>query len=102
MRPAILGFIAVLAACIAPSVRCAPTCEDASGRTVRCGTPGAMPVGWTASLETRLNRPPTGPRDPTPLELGGVGALIVLLIALIALMPDFDGWNPADEEKEDG
>ena len=61
-----------------------------------------MPLGWTLPLADRLNRPPAGPPDPTPIELGGVCAIIILLFALIALMPDFDGWSPDAGKTETG
>ncbi len=75
----------------------APTCQDAMGVTVRCGTPGAMPVGWTLPQELR---PASRPIEPHQLlevlcALGG-------FFALLALMPDFEGdWDEEGSDEED-
>jgi hypothetical protein len=76
----------------------APTCEGQEGQAMRCGAPGAMPLGWTAPEENR--RAPSADRRDV-LEAAG---LIVLLFALIALLPEFDGsrsedWRPQDGEE---
>ena len=101
-------FIATLVAAVllggAPVASAGPICEDRAGEAVRCEDPRAMPLGWTLPLEQRLKHPATGPPDPTLAQLGGVFALILLFFALIALMPDFDGWatgasdKPGDED----
>ena len=87
-----------------PVARAGPTCEDRAGETVRCEDPRAMPLGWTQPLEDRLKHPDPGSPEPTALELGGVFALIGMLFALIALMPDFDGWatGAGDKDGDDG
>ena len=87
----------------APVAFAGPTCEDRAGDAVRCEDPRAMPLGWAPPLEERLKHADTGPPDPTPAQLGGVFALIFLIFALIALMPDFDGWSAAapDAEEDD-
>lgn len=76
----------------------APTCLDREGGVIRCGTPGAMPVGWT---------PPEGtvaPADDTPgpgaAELTGLAAVIGGLFALIALMPEFEGWDGRERDDD--
>ena len=102
LRTALLSLIAASIVGMASPASAAPTCEDQNGRSIRCGSSGAMPVGWTARLEPRLNRHASGPVEPTAIDLGGVAALIALLIVLIALMPDFDGWNPEDGDRQDG
>ncbi len=90
----------------APAAVAGPICEDRAGEAVRCEDPRAMPLGWTAPLDQRLKRADQGPPEPTAAELGGVFALILLLFALIALMPDFDGWTAGAtdkmEEEDDG
>lgn len=82
----------------APMAVAAPTCQDRSGGTIRCGTPGAMPVGWTPSpqqlWDRQLSRTP-GPRRSELLSAFGV---VGLILALIALLPDADGWREEDEE----
>jgi len=88
----------------APVARAGPTCEDRAGEAVRCEDPRAMPLGWTPPLEERLKHSDQGPPEPTALELGGVFALIAMLFALIALMPNFDGWaaGAGDKDSDDG
>ena len=83
----------------------APTCQDKSGITTRCGTPGAMPVGWEPSprelWERELSRVPGPDRGDILMAL----SVVVLLFSLIALMPAFDGSQDSDWEspdKEDG
>jgi hypothetical protein len=88
-----LGLALLLAA--APG-EAAPTCLDRDGVTVRCGAPGAMPVGW---------EPEGGPAapdtpDPGPAQLAGLAAVIGGLFALLALMPEFDGWDGRERDEE--
>src|SRR5262249_31538461 len=56
MRPLTLAALAA-AMFSAPQALAAPTCQTARGETIRCGTEGAMPVGWTLSAGERLARP---------------------------------------------
>ncbi len=74
-----------------------PICEDRAGESVRCEDARAMPLGWALPLDERLKRERPGPPDPTPMQLGGVFILIILVFTLIALMPDFDGWDPGQD-----
>ena len=56
MRRFLLALIAVVAlfsAFSAPAAIAAPTCQDVHGGTIRCGTPGAMPVGWAMTFAQR-------------------------------------------------
>jgi hypothetical protein len=94
---------ALLLAMPAP-IQAAPTCQDRAGITTRCGTPGAMPVGWQPSpqelWESELSRPP----GPDSESLWTAFGLVGLLFALIALMPRFDGardddWDPGKNQK---
>ena len=78
----------------------APTCQDRHGVTVRCGTDRAMPVGWTAPVYDRTV-PPSGNRRDMVIAAG----TILLLLALIALMPEFErskgkDWEPDDRTKK--
>jgi hypothetical protein len=101
MRPLVLTLAALattLAA--APAARAAPTCHDAHGETRRCGTAGAMPVGWTPPERPGIE----SPAGPTPMQVIGLVGAIGGLMALLALMPDFeggprDGW---DRQEGDG
>ena len=90
-----MKFLALALALLATPALAAPTCQDREGGTIRCGTPGAMPVGWTAPAEDawryRLAHP--GPPLGDILE---VVAGIALLFALIALLPRFDGRRDQD------
>jgi hypothetical protein len=81
-----------LALLAAPAAVAAPTCWNAAGETVRCGTPGASPVGAAlspAQAAARAARPSSAP----------VGALIGLAIVLagffglIAALPDFERFD---------
>jgi hypothetical protein len=90
MRAILLALI-VPALLLAASAKAAPTCRDKNLQTVRCGTPGAMPVGWEPSPQQLWERQLSQPAGPSTAEvlkvLGGIG----LLFALIALLPEFDG-----------
>jgi hypothetical protein len=79
----------------------APTCMDRHAVTTRCGTANAMPVGWTpppaALVERRRLLPPPPSSDAMFKLVLGLAALL----ALIALLPEFDGhsdedWQPRD------
>jgi len=66
------------------------------------GTPGAMPVAWRPTarqlLDMRLARPP----QEVGFEVLGSVCLLGALVALIALMPQFDGWEPGDWDEQEG
>ena len=79
--------------CVAPAMA-APTCQARDGLTMRCGTPGAMPVGWTAP---RMEHPL--PRASTH-DMWEAAAGLILLLALIALLPEFDGSRDEDWEPD--
>jgi len=93
MRRSVLALAAAALLTTAPPAHAAPTCENRAGDGVRCGTPGAMPVGW--SLSPR--RPAPG---PTLAEVLPPLCVVAWLFALIALMPDFDGWRGDWDEQE--
>ena len=79
-----------------PAAWCAPTCQDRSGMTIRCGTDGAMPVGWAAP-EADRHVPEGRSRDIWEAAAG-----LILLFALIALLPEFDGWGTVGEAERKG
>jgi hypothetical protein len=84
---------------LATPVLAAPTCQDRNGDTIKCGAPGAMPVGWKPSPQQLWDRQIARPPGPGLGELLGVFCGLALLFALIALMPDFDGWQDDQDEK---
>ena len=92
MRFAILMFLLLSAA---PALA-APTCEGRQGQAMRCGAPGAMPPGWRAPAAERQ----VAPADPREVEKAI--AVLVLLFALIALLPEFDGSRSEDWQSGDG
>jgi hypothetical protein len=74
----------------------APTCLDHNGATIRCGAPGAMPVGWQPDGPTAAA--PEETSAPGWAELAGLAAVLGGLFTLLALMPEFDGWDRRDED----
>ena len=96
MRASVLILVLAAAATPAPA---APTCQDRSGETIRCGTPGAMPVGWKPSPEQLWDREISRPPGPGAGKFLGVFCGLGLLFALIALLPDFDGWHEGPDEE---
>ena len=106
MRRSIRGILAALIALTVAGagspVLAAPTCQDGTGATIRCGTPGAMPVGWTLPASDRWDRDlahPPGPLIEQPVRLF---SLIFAILALFALLPDFDGWGDGDWDRQEG
>lgn len=78
----------------------APTCQDRHGLTIRCGTQGAMPVGWSLPFEERTFES----HSPTAGQVLHLIATLGLLFALIALLPEFDGRRSSDwgRQEDDG
>jgi hypothetical protein len=75
----------------------APTCQTETGETIRCGAPGAMPVGWTLPDDQRA----VAQADDPPVDGQLVFSVICFLgglFALIAVLPDFDGWREGDRD----
>ncbi len=79
----------------------APTCQNLKGETVKCGATGAMPVGWTLSER----------EHPEQSEVPLAGSLsqwmqavcvLGVFFALLAMMPDFDGSQPGEWDREEG
>lgn len=74
----------------APAALAAPTCFDREGVPIRCGAPGALPVGAKrpAAGALRTSPPPSG------RKILGLICLLGGLFGLIAAMPRFDGdWD---------
>jgi hypothetical protein len=88
-------IILLALALLATPVFAAPTCQDRNGDTIKCGAPGAMPVGWTLpdaeAWRLRLVHPETPAGDILKAVAG-----LALLFALIALLPRFDGRRDQD------
>jgi hypothetical protein len=102
MRRSILALTTATYLLAAPAALAAPTCQNRVGDTVRCGTAGAMPVGWTLPDHERLERQASSPPGPTPAMLVGLICFVGGLFALIALMPNFDGSRPGDWDRQEG
>jgi hypothetical protein len=101
MRTTLLALIVTATLLVAPSSMAAPTCQDRSGDTIRCGTEGAMPVGWTLPAEQRARVLAARPVEPPP-NLFGLGLFLFGFFALLALMPDFDGkWDRQELDEEE-
>jgi hypothetical protein len=100
MRRLVPALVVLLLALTAAPA--APTCLDINGDTMRCGTKGAMAVGWTPSPQQLLNRHSSKVVGPGTLEVLEVFGAIGLFLALIALMPEFDGTRAGDWDKQEG
>lgn len=102
MRLPVLAF--VFALFIAPAALAAPTCNDVEGHTVRCGAPGAMPVGWKPAPDA-IALPDEGePPDFSETQMFGLICFIGGLLALFALLPDFEdgqggGWDRQEDDE---
>jgi hypothetical protein len=97
IRALLLAFLATTMLATAHAALAAPTCQDRHGLTIRCGTHGAMPVGWTLPFEERKFRPPA----PSAIQLLQLIGTLGLLFALIALLPEFDGSRSGDWDKQE-
>lgn len=100
MKPAALGLVILAMSAAAPAVA-APSCLDRQGDTVRCGTPGAMPVGWRLSPDAARARLAARDDAAPPGRLFGLAAVVGGLLTLLALLPDFQGrWDRQEDEDE--
>jgi len=99
MRALLLTFILALSLAGASAASAAPTCENRYGDVARCGTPGAMPVGWALSPAEREYWRPYTPTPPG--EIMGLVSILGGLVALILLMPRFDGSTGPDWGKQE-
>jgi len=103
-----VAVLLITASLAAPPALAAPTCQTQNGATIRCGTPGAMPVGWNLSPQQRLDRHvpgpdyPTGPNYPTGNEFLKLLCIMGVFFALMALLPEFDGQRAGAWGKQEG
>src|SRR5581483_3475895 len=93
-HPLSAAFAAALLLWAAGGASAAPTCQTARGQTIRCETPGAMPVGWRLPDDQQA---PKSPGDgPSLLQIAGLIGFLAGFFTLIALMPDFQGASDRD------
>jgi len=89
----LLLFALMLAA--APAAA-APICQNRLGDWVHCDAAGAMPVGWQVPEDVYtarvLSRTPPAERE----TLIAAVVMLAALLALIALLPKFDGAKDED------
>ena len=102
MRHLLSAFTAAAVLLTTPAVLAAPTCQNKDGDTVRCGTPGAMPVGWTLPPEQRLILQRSKPTDSDMSKLLETICVIGVFFALLALMPEFEGRRAGDWDEQEG
>ena len=102
MRRLTLAFAVAATLLTSSAALAAPTCQDKNGDTIRCGTQGAMPVGWTLSPQQRLERQISKPKYPSTNELLELIGVMGVFFALLALMPEFDGQNARDWGEQEG
>ena len=101
MRPLIVILVVLDLMLAAPAALAAPTCLNKSGDTVRCEAAGAMPVGWTPSPQQLLIWQKSRPPGPSTGDIVKVFCTVGLLLALIALMPEFDGTQAEDWDAQE-
>ncbi len=102
MRLTIFGLVAAVLLVWASPAFAAPTCQDENGRTLKCGTLGAMPVGWTPAVDQRWVGSVPGPMEPTALQLFYLACVIGGIFGVIAMMPDFEGRRDGGWDKQEG
>ena len=93
MRRLLLALITAASLFSAPVAFAAPTCQDVHGGTIRCGTPGAMPVGWTAFE----NSQPDWVSPVEPRQFFKVICVLGIYFCLLAMLPDFEGWREEEQ-----
>lgn len=96
LRAAALAVALIL---VPMSALAGPSCVDRQGEMIRCGTPGAMPVGWSPPPDQARARLAARSDDIGPGKLIGLACFVGGLLALFLLMPDFQGrWDRQEEE----
>jgi hypothetical protein len=96
--PGVAFALAVLAA---PVAFAAPSCLDRQGDTVRCGTRGAMPVGWTPAPDQARAHLAAADSSLDARQIVSLICVIGGIFALFALLPDFDGgWDRQEDDRE--
>jgi hypothetical protein len=101
-RPLILAIVTGL--WIALTALAPPRCDDLSGRAVRCGTAGAVLVGWKSSREMLAAQEAGAPAELSSTQVFGLVCFIGGLFALFALLPDFEagdggGWDRQEDDE---
>ncbi len=79
----------------------APTCQNMQGETVRCGTEGAMPVGWKLPAAQREQMASAISDESNVVRILQAICVLGVFFSLLALMPDFDGSNPGDWDPQE-
>lgn len=102
MRSVVAAFFVLALMLSDTAAQAAPTCQDKNGDTIKCGTPGAMPVGWTPSPQHLLDLSYSRPARSDTADGLKAFCLIGLILALIALLPEFDGTKAADWDRQEG
>ena len=97
--------IAILAVflMVAPAAA-APICLTREGVTVRCEDARAMPVGWQLPERDRAARDALSAAASDSSNMWRAVVVVALLLALIGLLPEFDGRESADwgrQEEDD-
>ena len=77
------------------AAQAAPTCFDQTGGVIKCGAPGAMPVGWSPPPEVRAAHIAQDPGPPLG-EILEIFVVVGAVFAIIALLPPFDGTREGD------
>jgi hypothetical protein len=96
MRRLLLALITAANLFYAPVAFAAPTCQDIHGVTMRCGSAGAMPVGWTAtSVEQASQDDWVAPVEPR--QFLKVICVLGIYFCLLAMLPDFEGWREEEQ-----
>jgi hypothetical protein len=100
--PLCLALSLALLILAAPMAAAAPTCLDRNGDTIRCGTKGAMPVGWKPTAQFMWDKEISRPAEENLDMLAKVICALALFFAMIALMPKFDGSRAQDWDRQEG
>ena len=101
MRVTLTLVLACLIFAAAPAMA-APTCLTRNADTIRCGVPGAMPVGWKPSAQFLWDKEISRPAEQNLDALAKVLCGLALVFAMIALMPKFDGTKAEDWDRQEG
>lgn len=95
------SLVLALTLALAPTAFAAPSCLDRHGEMARCGTAGAMPVGWTPPAAEARARLAARDDGLSAGQLFGLICAIGGLFVLFALLPDFDGgWDRQEDDRE--
>jgi hypothetical protein len=86
---------------VAPAAA-APTCQTRAGVTVRCDVANAMPVGWTLPEGERAAHDAMAASASDSGNAWRAAVIVALFLAMIALLPEFDGRKSADWGRQEG